>query len=45
MAVLDRELNRGDWVLTRAEGAMRLAAPFRGFCQALRETRKARASV
>jgi AcrR family transcriptional regulator len=45
MAVLDRELNRGDWVLTRAEGAMRLAAPFRGFCQALREARKARASV
>jgi hypothetical protein len=45
MAVLDRELNRGDWVLKRAEGAMRLAAPLRGFCQALRQTRRERASA
>lgn len=34
MAVLDRELARGEWVMARAEGFDRLAAPFRGFLRA-----------
>lgn len=43
MAVLDKELARGEWVLARAEGLHRLAAPFRGFmraaCDAKRKSR------
>jgi AcrR family transcriptional regulator len=34
MAVLDRELKRGEWVMERAEGLNRFAAPFRGFLRA-----------
>jgi AcrR family transcriptional regulator len=40
MAVLDRELSRGEWVLRRAEGVHRLMAPFQGFCRAARKTRQ-----
>ncbi|MGL5446913.1 MAG: TetR/AcrR family transcriptional regulator [Rhabdaerophilum sp.] len=45
MAVLDKELSRGEWVLKQAEGLNRLAAPFRGFmraaCDAKRRARPA----
>lgn len=44
MAALDRELNRAEWVLRRAEGVDRMLAPFRGFVRAARETRKARSA-
>jgi AcrR family transcriptional regulator len=45
MAALDKELARGEWVLARAEGLNRLAAPFRGFMRAACDTRRrARAS-
>lgn len=40
MAALDRELKRGEWVLARAEGLDRFAAPFRGFFRAACDTRK-----
>lgn len=42
MAALDRELNRGEWLLRRAEGVDRFLAPFRGFVRAARETRRDR---
>ncbi len=42
MAALDRELKRGEWVLARAEGLDRLAAPFRGFFRAACDARKRR---
>jgi AcrR family transcriptional regulator len=42
MAALDRELNRGEWLLRRAEGVDRFLAPFRGFCRAAKEARTAR---
>lgn len=42
MAVLDRELKRGEWVLRQAEGMHRLFAPLRGFCRATREMRNQR---
>lgn len=42
MAALDRELNRGEWVMRRAEGVDRFLAPFRGFCRAAKEARSAR---
>jgi hypothetical protein len=42
MAALDRELARGEWILARAEGFDRLAAPFRGFFRAACEARKTR---
>lgn len=41
MAVLDKELKRGEWVLSRAEGMNRLMAPLRGFCRAARSNRRA----
>lgn len=40
MAALDRELKRGEWVLARAEGLDRLAAPLRGFFRAACDARK-----
>ncbi|MBN8534145.1 MAG: TetR/AcrR family transcriptional regulator [Rhizobiales bacterium] len=40
MAALDKELARGEWVLARAEGLNRLAAPFRGFMRAACDTRR-----
>lgn len=40
MAALDRELKRGEWVLARAEGLDRFAAPFRGFFRAACDSRK-----
>jgi AcrR family transcriptional regulator len=40
MAALDKELARGEWVLARAEGLNRLAAPLRGFMRAACETRR-----
>lgn len=42
MAALDRELKRGEWVLARAEGLDRMAAPFRGFFRAACDGRKRR---
>lgn len=42
MAALDRELKRGEWVLARAEGLDRMAAPFRGFFRAACDSRKRR---
>lgn len=42
MALLDRELKRGERVLRQAEGVNRLLAPFRGFCRAAREARQDR---
>jgi AcrR family transcriptional regulator len=39
MATLDKELARGEWVLARAEGLNRFAAPFRGFMRAACEAR------
>jgi AcrR family transcriptional regulator len=39
MAVLDKELKRGEWVLARAEGMNRLMAPLRGFCRAAQRSR------
>lgn len=42
MAVLDRELQRGEWVMARAEGVSRLMAPFQGFCRAARANRRER---
>jgi AcrR family transcriptional regulator len=40
MAVLDKELTRGEWVLARAEGLNRLAAPLRGFMRAACNARR-----
>lgn len=40
MAALDREIQRGEWVMRRTEGLDRLMAPFRGFCRATREARQ-----
>lgn len=40
MAALDKELARGEWVLARAEGLHRFAAPFRGFIRAACEARR-----
>lgn len=40
MSALDKELARGEWVLARAEGLNRLAAPFRGFMRAACDTRR-----
>ncbi|PPD13744.1 MAG: TetR family transcriptional regulator [Methylobacterium sp.] len=42
MAALDREVKRGEWVLARAEGLDRMAAPFRGFFRAACDGRKRR---
>lgn len=44
MAVLDRELARGEWVLRRAEGLDRIFAPLRGLCRATRAGRHSAAS-
>jgi AcrR family transcriptional regulator len=45
MAMLDRELKRGEWVMERAEGLNRLAAPFRGFLRAACKARPRRSHV
>jgi AcrR family transcriptional regulator len=37
MAVLDKELARGEWVMKRAEGLDRIMTPFAGLCRALRK--------
>ncbi len=41
MAVLDRELKRGETILSRAEDVHRLTAPFRGFFRAAMQGRRA----
>jgi AcrR family transcriptional regulator len=45
MAVLDKELARGEWVLARAEGLHRFAAPFRGFMRAACDSRRSKRPV
>jgi AcrR family transcriptional regulator len=42
MAVLDRELARGERVMARAEDVMRLTAPLRGLCRSMSERRNRR---